>query len=392
MNNGDFAAQLNSVLAQNNDNNNNNSNFRPSRIGAKTPFLGRVLPLGGNQFPFVMYSVAWISYTKQDGTVSPLQVILDPNNREDKLAHLLNRAIEYNNQHRNGNSGPDTIKLASGKYPLRISRRATFLGVKVGEQNGQWGQAMDNQGRPVIEAFDVSFSGMQAIAELLKPDVPYMYNGQPMFNTPAQFITVDQTYPVSLKFVSNPGGGVGNWTASVQQVLLPQINFNYLEKNSDGTYKYIDDIVTERQPLMVSNPQFYERVFESVSQAYQQQMNGTQSNPYTVGNDDLPFSDTPATSGKTDVVAGMTGTNMADFANQSQNNPTPQATQPAPTNQPQQTPQGNVQATQPTTPNATQNGSQAPASDNNGNNTGNAMDNAFDAQSVDDFLNSINKQ
>ena len=392
MNNNDFAAQLNSVLAQNN-NSDNNSNFRPTRIGAKNPFLGRVLPLGGNQFPFVMYSVAWISYTKQDGTVTPLQVILDPNNREDKLAHLLNRAIDYNNQHRNGNSGPDTIKLASGKYPLRISRRATFLGVKVGEQNGQWGQAMDNQGRPVIEAFDTSFSAMQAIAELLKPDVPYMYNGQPLFNTPAQFITVGQTYPVSLKFVSNPGGGVGNWTASVQQVLLPQMNFNYLEKNSDGTYKYIDDIVTERQPLMVSNPQFYERVFESVSQAYQQQMNGTQSNPYTVGNDDLPFSDTPATSGKTDVVAGMTGTNIADFTNQPQNNPTPQATQPAPTNQSQQTPQANVQATQSTTPNATQNGTQAPASGNNNNaGTGNAMDSAFDAQSVDDFLNSINKQ
>lgn len=392
MNNNDFAAQLNSVLAQNN-NSDNNSNFRPNVINSKHSFLGRVLPLGGNQFPFVMYSVAWISYTKKDGTVTSLQVILDPNNQEDKLAHLLNRAIDYNNQHRTNSKDPDTIKLASGKYPLRIARRATFLGVKVGEQNGQWGQAMDNQGRPVIEAFDTSFSGMQAIAGQLKPDVPYMYNGQPLFNTPAQFITVGQTYPVSLKFIKNPNGGAGSWDASVSQVLLPQINFNYLEKNSDGTYKYIDDIVTERQPLMVSNPQFYERVFESVSQAYQQQMNGTQSNPYTVGNDDLPFSDTPATSGKTDVVAGMTGTNIADFTNQPQSNPIPQATQPAPTNQSQQTPQANVQATQPTTPNATQNGTQAPASGNNNNaGTGNAMDSAFDAQSVDDFLNSINKQ
>ena len=71
--NNDFTSILNGVLAQNNNSTeNNNSNFRPTRIGQKTPFLGRVLPLDNNQFPFVMYSVAWISYTKKDGSVIPL--------------------------------------------------------------------------------------------------------------------------------------------------------------------------------------------------------------------------------------------------------------------------------------------------------------------------------
>lgn len=398
--NNDFNSILNGVLAQNNNSNDNNSNFRPTRIGQKTPFLGRVLPLDNGQFPFVMYSVAWISYTKKDGSVIPLQVILDPNNQEDKLAHILNRAIEYNKQHREGNSGPDVIKLGSGKYPLRIAKRATFLGVKVGEQNGKWGQAMDNQGHPVVEAFDTSFSAMQAIAELLKPDVPYMYNGQPLFNTPAQFITTGATYPVSLKFVQQPGGGVGNWSATVQQVLLPQMNFDYLEKDQNGNYKYVDDIVKERQPLLVSNPQFYEQVLNSVSEAYQQQLNAGATNPY-VGNDDLPFSDSTVNQGQTDVVQGMTGEPAGNFTQPNQNT---QPTAPAPANAPMnsvpannafntpsQPSQGNVDNNQSTTSASSQTGSQAPQTPND--DSSNPMDMAFDLSGdVNNFISNLNKQ
>lgn len=395
--NNDFTSILNGVLAQNNSGTeNDSSNFRPTRIGQKTPFLGRVLPLDQGQFPFVMYSVAWISYTKKDGSVIPLQVILDPNNSEDKLAHILNRAIEYNKQHREGNNGPDVIKLGSGKYPLRISKRATFLGVKVGEQNGKWGQAMDSQGHPVVESFDTSFSAMQAIAELLKPDVPYMYNGQPLFNTPAQFITTGTTYPVSLKFVSQPGGGVGNWGASVQQVLLPQMNFNYLEKDQNGNYKYVDNIVEERKPLLLSNPNFYEQVLNSVTQAYQQQMQAGASNPYE---NDMPFSDNNAQpgQGQTDVVAGMTGNPMDSF-NQP-NSQVAQPTAPAPANAPMnntsnnapQAPQETVNNPQSVTPAPSQKDSQMPQTPSG--DSSNSMDQAFNLnQDVNDFIKNLNKQ
>ena len=255
---------------------------------------------------------------------------------------------------------------------------------------------MDNQGHPVVEAFDTSFSAMQAIAELLKPDVPYMYNGQPMFNTPAQFITTGATYPVSLKFVSQPGGGVGNWSASVQQVLLPQMNFNYLEKDQNGNYKYVDNIVEERKPLLLSNPNFYEQVLNSVSQAYQQQMQAGATNPYE---NDMPFpdNDAQASLGQTDVVAGMTGESMNNFSHS--NSQATQPTAPAPANAPMnnasnslsQAPQGSVSGPQPTTPAPSQNGSQAPQTPNS--NNSNSMDQALDFnQDVNNFINSLNKQ
>ncbi len=394
-----FVDKLNSVL-NDSQNDQQQDNFRPVVINQNQPFLGRILPIGG-LWPFAEYYQAWISLTRKDGSVTPYPVIIDNDpNANDKLGILLHRAVEYNNQHRTKQDSSDRIKLASGRYPLRIQRRATFLGVAVTNQNGQWGQSVDNNNHPVIQAFDISYGAEQAICALLKPEMPYMYNGKQLFNTPEQFITIQSTFPVSAKFEKPHGKGVGNWSASVQQLLLPPINFNYLEKDQNGKYKYVDDIFKERQPLMKTDSDFYQQVLAQISESYQNQTQAGATNPYTQSNNngmpfnnnqggqqfnqpantpsnDLPFGNNqvppapmtnqnfnpsqnqqssqqpnpqPQPKSNVDVVAGMTGQGMNNFTQSNQGQAqTTQATQPTqPSLQPQAQTQAQTQATQPT--------------------------------------------
>lgn len=415
-----FADDINNVL---NNNSQERSNFRANNINSKTPFMGRVLPLEPNQNPFVVYHQAWISYTKKDNSVTPLPVIVDPNSQNDKLAQLLNEIIQFNKSQgkTNEKGNPvDAVKIASGRFPLRIATRATFLGVKVQNSNNTLSEVRDANGNQAVEAFDLSYSGMRAIFEKLKPKVPYMYNGQALFNDAYQFITPNQTFAISLEF-ANDNKGPGSWNIDViQQVLLPQMTFNYLEKNQDGTYKYVPDIVKERQPLYKSDPQFYENVYQSVLQSYQvqkQQLAGTNVNPFSneISDEQLPFNN------QTDVVAGMTGQGINNFNHP---NTQPQATIPqAPISQPQQSvqqPMSKVapqqttpvapqpQATtapvasqvtqpvqQPVQPQPTQ--SVAPQATNDASNnqsqstdlSGDFMSNLDSSSSVDDFLNNL---
>lgn len=413
-----FVDKLNSVL-NDSQNDQQQDNFRPVVINQNQPFLGRILPIGG-LWPFAEYYQAWISLTRKDGSVTPYPVIIDNDpNSNDKLGILLHRAIEYNNQHRTKQDSSDRIKLASGRYPLRIQRRATFLGVAVQNQNGQWGQQVDNQNHPVIKAYDISYGAEQAICALLKPEMPYLYNGKELFNTPEQFITIQATFPVSAKFEKPHGKGVGNWSASVQQLLLPAMNFNYLEKNQDGSYKYVDDIFKERQPLMKTNPDFYQQVLAQISESYQNQTQAGATNPYTQQNNGMPFNNnqggqqfnqpanTPANDlpfgnsqvpqapmnnqnfnpnqnqqpqaqaqtqpqSNVDVVASMTGQGMNNFTQstqpssqpQPQSQPQVQAAQPVPAQKPQQAPQANVAPQGTTTPEQPQNGSEVPQNAN----------------------------
>ena len=178
------------------------------------------------------------------------------------------------------------------------------------------------------------------------------------------------------------------------------MNFDYLEKDQTGNYKYVDDIVKERPPILARNPQFYEQVLNSVSEAYQQQLNAGATNPY-VGNDDLPFPDSTVNQGQTDVVQGMTGEPAGNFTQPNQNT---QPTAPAPANAPMnsapannafntpsQPSQGNVDNTQSTTSASSQTGSQAPQTPND--DSSNPMDMAFDLSGdVNNFISNLNKQ
>lgn len=365
MNFADAINQLNS--------NSNENNFRPTTLGKKQAFFGRILPLENGGFPFVQFREAWVSFTKKDGSVTALPVIVDPNNPNDQLAKLLNTVIQFNKDKGAKDEkgyAVDTIKLASGRFPLSIRTRTYFLGVPVTNQNGTYAQAVDNQGRPAVEAYQISYSGMYAISSLLTPEMPYMNvrTGQPMFNDQAQFMTAGETMPVSAKFVDAPNGGVGSWNASVNQaMILPAMNFNYLERDDQGNMKYVDDIEKEAKPLVDSDPNFYQIVLNQLTQSYNTQMAQVSSNPYAtganfnptpqVGANDLPFPSQNQTSSaptnnqaptngqpapqapmnnhpttaqpqaqKVDVVANMTGQPASNF------------TQPTPPTQPTQAP------------------------------------------------------
>lgn len=329
MNFADAINQLNS--------NSNENNFRPTTLGKKQAFFGRILPLENGGFPFVQFREAWVSFTKKDSSVTALPVIIDPNNQNDQLAKLLNTVIQFNKDKGAKDEkgyAVDTIKLASGRFPLSVRTRAYFLGVPVTNQNGTYAQAVDNQGRPAVEAYQISYSGMYAISSLLTPEMPYMNarTGQPMFTDQAQFMTAKETMPVSAKFVDAPNGGVGSWNASVNQaMILPAMNFNYLERDAQGNMKYVDDIEKEAKPLIESDPNFYQIVLNQLTQSYNTQMAQVSSNPYTTG---ANFNPTP-----------QVGANDLPFPNQNQtssaptNNQAPMNGQPAPqapmNNQPQ---------------------------------------------------------
>lgn len=297
MNFADAINQLNS--------NSNENNFRPTTLGKKQAFFGRILPLENGGFPFVQFREAWVSFTKKDGSVTALPVIVDPDNPNDQLAKLLNTVIQFNKDKGAKDEkgyAVDTIKLASGRFPLSIRVRTYFLGVPVTKQNGIYAQAVDDQGRPAVEAYQISYSGMYAISSLLNPEMPYTNarTGQPMFNDQAQFMTAGETMPVSAKFVDAPNGGVGSWNVSVNQaMILPAMNFNYLERDDQGNMKYVDDIEKEAKPLVESDPNFYQIVLNQLTQSYNTQLAQVSSNPYAtganfsqapqVGAGDLPF-------------------------------------------------------------------------------------------------------
>lgn len=355
-----FQKSLQNILNSSN-NDNSKSNFRPVRVSAKNPFFGRILPLESKDaFPFVIYQSAWISYTSKEGKVSPLMVTVDTHNNQDELGQLLSSVVSFNRQYNKEHQDHkgDAIKLSSGRYPLRVSTRVTFLGVQmIKSNNGQFVQKSDPNGNPAIEAFDMSYSALREVAALLKPQAPYINrDGQPRFNTPFQFITVNETFPVRIQFNSVPNG-VGNWSATPNEMYsLPPIPFNYFEKNSDGSYKFIDDIVKEREPLLTSNPNFYNTVVQQVKEAIatqKQNLGQAQSNPYA---NDMPFNDTPQ--GTQDVVQNMTNQPMSNFT-QPQDN-TPQKPQQAPEQQ-QPVMQTNTQDVQ---QNASQGTTAAPSQQN----------------------------
>ena len=145
-------------------------------------------------------------------------------------------------------------------------------------------------------------------------------------------MTAKETMPVSAKFVDAPNGGVGSWNASVNQaMILPAMNFNYLERDAQGNMKYVDDIEKEAKPLIESDPNFYQIVLKQLTQSYNTQMAQVSSNPYATG---ASFNSTP-----------QVGANDLPFPSQSQtssaptNNQAPTNGQPAPqapmNNQPQ---------------------------------------------------------
>ena len=313
----DFAKALNQVINSNN-NDNPTANYRPVTVNQKTPFLGRILPIDDHSFPFVLYQQVWVSYTNKAGQVNSTAINVNTDDPNDKLGKLLQEIVsfnhQYNQEHPDHASEGDIIKVAAGKFPLRIAQRAAFLGVTLQKnQQGQWSQSVNPQGQLDIKSYDISNGALVAIAEKLKPEFPYMYNGQQMFQDGFQFITANATFPVSVKFNKPASGkGIGNWSAEViQGMALPAVNFNYLEKDETGNLKYVDDLVKMNQATYLLNPNFADFLYDQLSATFNAQKQQVSSNPYVAGtpaDTSLPFGN-----GQQDVVKSMTGQPATNF-------------------------------------------------------------------------------
>lgn len=270
-----FEEQIEAILGDNHKTQQQQDNFRAINIG-KTPFVGRILPLGEGKFPFISYTRSWLSYTNRNGEPTTIPVIFDRANPNDVLGKLIASVFFYNRaQAKITGNNDDVIKISSGRFGLQMQERATFLGVRVGpNQQGVYVEEIDgNTNQEVIKAFDISHGMLRNVVELLKPSVPYMNNqGQPLFNTPLQFISTGQTFPVELKSTQGSDRHWSSTANALNQIALPPMSFNYLEKEQDGSYKYIPDIEKEQRPLLDTNPTFYEKVYTYVKESVDAQM------------------------------------------------------------------------------------------------------------------------
>lgn len=290
-----FSEQLSQII---NDNNSfaTQNDFAPVAIGSRHQFLGRVLPLEPGAFPFITYHEAWVSYTKKNGDVTSVPVIVNPDDPSDKLAEILTKTVAFNRDYNKSHPGHqgDAIKLASGKFPLNVRTRSAFLGVELVKSASGYSQATNEQGQPVIKSYTISWSALNSIAHLLKPDFPYMYQGKPMFNNEYQFITTGVTFPIQIK---TERGSNGRWEVNVQPIqgmFMPKIEFNYLEKDSNGDYKYVDNLEKELASVKVRNPKFYNALVKQLSESFEnqkKQLDEEQVNPYAsmAPSSDMPF-------------------------------------------------------------------------------------------------------
>lgn len=384
-----FSEQLSQII---NDNNSfaTQNDFAPVAIGSRHQFLGRVLPLEPGAFPFITYHEAWVSYTKKNGDVTSVPVIINPDDPSDKLAEILTKTVAFNRDYNKSHPGHqgDAIKLASGKFPLNVRTRSAFLGVELVKSASGYSQATNEQGQPVIKSYTISWSALNSIAHLLKPDFPYMYQGKPMFNNEYQFITTGVTFPIQIK---TERGSNGRWEVNVQPIqgmFMPKVEFNYLEKDSNGDYKYVDNLKKELAPVKVRNPKFYNALVKQLSESFEnqkKQLEEEQVNPYAsmAPSSDMPFPTNgapikPTPSQVAPVVTPSSTSTPLTPSSSASDNPFASTTQ---TSAPQ-----NVPNSDPVAP-----ASSESSTDNNNNNPlDDGIGDLFDqSQSLDDFLGGL---
>lgn len=382
-----FSEQLSQII---NDNNSfaTQNDFAPVAIGSRHQFLGRVLPLEPGAFPFITYHEAWVSYTKKNGDVTSVPVIVNPDDPSDKLAEILTKTVAFNRDYNKSHPGHqgDAIKLASGKFPLNVRTRSAFLGVELVKSASGYSQATNEQGQPVIKSYTISWSALNSIAHLLKPDFPYMYQGKPMFNNEYQFITTGVTFPIQIK---TERGSNGRWEVNVQPIqgmFMPKVEFNYLEKDSNGDYKYVDNLEKELAPVKVRNPKFYNALVKQLGESFEnqkKQLDEEQVNPYAsmAPSSDMPFPTNgapvkPTPSQVAPVVTPSSASTPATPSSSANDNPFASTTQ---TSAPQ-----NVPNSDPGAPTS----SESPIDNNNPLDDG--IGDLFDqSQSLDDFLGGL---
>lgn len=278
--------QLNQLDGGNSNGGGNEDTRKKERvdIGRKHPFFGRVLPLGTEEFPFTNYAEAWVDYTTKDGKQTMTKLVLDVDDRDDKLTSLLYKAIRYNNEYRkeHQNFKGDKIimnhKQADSPYPFRISRRAEFVGIPLAKDlNGQLQLKTNTETGYEFVNYSVSNAAYKTLLELTQSDT-LMVNGKP-FDTDLGYITKDETLPVAIK-LNTEGRG---YDVQPSMMVLPAITFDYLQRGTDGDYLYFDDPALHNKPTKETNPGLYEAVLQQLTNSVNAQMGAdkeSQVNPY----------------------------------------------------------------------------------------------------------------
>lgn len=268
-------AELNKANNEGGSNNRNNGPQRKSRqvfVNGKNGLFARILPLGDKWFAVTTKRVQMtLPKTNGEYTMSP---ILDMDNKDDKLAQLIKKVQHFNYQYRDSHdvdSTYDAIGLnkqpyGGGEPNTRAQTRVEFIGIQmVTDANGNVTMESGPNG-PIIRNFSASGAVYNSLLDIMA-DKTYKVNGQP-FADALGFVSARDTFPVQAKLHGN------QWSVNPRpDIIVPTMSYNYLEKDVSGEdYKYFDDPYRFNQPLMVANPDFYERVLGQVQDIVSKRM------------------------------------------------------------------------------------------------------------------------
>lgn len=259
----DFKEMLKAKINQveNVGNNNSASSSTPrqvTRISSKRSFFGRILPLG-DKFPLVEIDRVFVPYKNAGGSVSTIPVVISPDS-SDELTRLLKWVISTNYRYRESHQGfnKDIINLfdTPQRYNFHIIHHALMVALEL-NQNGD-GYRVDENGIPDVELYEIPFSAYGNLLNLLNTTPAFKVNGAP-FKDDMQFLTSDQTFPVSIKF-----DGSTNYPVDARpDLVLGAMSFNYLEKNGEE-YKYFTDPYEEATPLGEINSTMYNNLLSQL--------------------------------------------------------------------------------------------------------------------------------
>ena len=229
------------------------------RINSKNSFFGRIIPLGEEEWFATEYSSVFIQFLKSDGTKASVVAELDVNNPNDELYPLTSEAISWNKNNPNNKIKFDMNP--NNKYDLSINNRVEVVGIPVTKNpNGGFMMELSKtiKGCPQLNNYDMSKAAYYSVLGLL--DEGYTVGGNP-FATELQFITLDKTFPLSIKLGSD---GKHYDVQARADIVLPEVPKAVLLKDDNGEFKYIDDPNKYHEPLITKSPDFYETIVKVV--------------------------------------------------------------------------------------------------------------------------------
>lgn len=248
----DFAETLRAQQQATSTENSDNNYDRPKRDLIRFnkdndySFTGRVVPLGDDRMFSAGYRVLGVNYTKNDGTSGfaslrfPINMTGDPAfednlKQNDPLYRVVAEILEINRETSKTNPAFKDRDIISITNRYRASLRTQFLVVVV-PYNMNAGQMLYNQqtGMPDFHLLQLPQSAYNTLLDSMLNGGYANPTGQPF----GQFSYVDAniTYPIEFK----RNGMAYNLQVRTDRQ-LEALPANYLDKDENGNYLYLDD-------------------------------------------------------------------------------------------------------------------------------------------------------